>query len=52
MIKIILISFAMMMTVFMGPFVFNHISANGFDLSSLVDVLLGRVENQDQKFCF
>jgi hypothetical protein len=47
--RVIIISFSMLITALIGPQIISTISANGFDLTQIVDVLLGRVENQDQK---
>jgi hypothetical protein len=47
--KVFIISFAMIITSLIGPQIISTISANGFDLTQIVDVLLGRVESQDQK---
>jgi hypothetical protein len=47
--KVLLLSFAIIFTAVISPHIVNSISANGFDPSVIIDILMGRVENQDEK---
>lgn len=47
--KILLLSLTIIFTAVISPHIVNSISANGFDPSVIIDILLGRVENQEEK---
>ena len=48
-VKNLLLSSALIVIIIVSPRLVEVISANGFDLNSMMSVLLGRVENQDER---
>jgi cell division protein FtsL len=47
--KILLLSLTIVFAAVVSPHIVNSISANGFDPSVIIDILMGRVENQEEK---
>ena len=47
--KIVLLSLTIIFTAIISPHIVNSISANGFNPSVIIDILMGRVENQEEK---